>query len=52
MTARRLDGTATSIDERAKNVFPAGIIPTVNMWCAHTPRLMKPIETDAATMNG
>ena len=22
-------------------------MPTVNMWCAHTPRLMKPMPTDA-----
>ena len=45
-------GTATSMVETAKNVFAPGAIPTVNMWCAHTPRLMKPIDTEAATMNG
>ena len=45
-------GTATSIVETAKKVLPAGVRPTTNMWCAHTPRLMKPIDTVAATMNG
>ena len=43
-------GTAMSMVEKTKKVLPAGLMPTVNMWCAHTPRLMKPIETVAATM--
>ena len=40
------------IVEMAKKVLPAGVMPTVNMWCAHTLRLMKPIATVAATMTG
>ena len=36
-------GTPTSMVEIAKKALPAGVMPTVNMWCAHTPRLMKPI---------
>ena len=38
--------------ETAKKVFAAGVMPTTNMWCAQTERLMKPIETVAATMIG
>ena len=45
-------GTAISMVETAKKVFAAGVMPTANMWCAHTPRLMKPIDTVAATMTG
>ena len=37
-------GTAISIVEAAKNVLAEGERPTVNIWCAQTPRLMKPIE--------
>ena len=35
-----------------EGVAPPGVMPTVNMWCAHTPRLMKPIATVAATITG
>ncbi len=35
-----------------EGVRRAGVMPTANMWCAHTPRLMKPIATVAATMTG
>ena len=45
-------GTAMIIVEMAKKVLPTEVIPTVNMWCAQTPRLMKAIDTVAATMTG
>ena len=45
-------GTAMSIVEMTKKVLAVGLIPTANMWCAHTPTLMKPIATVAATMMG
>ena len=45
-------GIATSIVEIAKKVLAIGLIPTVNMWCAHTLKLMKPIITVAATITG
>ena len=45
-------GTEITIVEKTKKVFPAGPIPTVNMWCAHTLRLINPIPTDAATIAG
>ena len=45
-------GTATSRVEAAKKALPAGAMPTVNMWCAHTPRPMKAMATVAATMKG
>ncbi len=38
--------------ERTKKAFPIDVIPMVNMWCAHTPRLTKAIATDAATIAG
>jgi len=38
--------------ETAKNVFDHEVIPTANMWCAQTLRLIKPIATTAATMAG
>ncbi len=45
-------GTEITIVEKTKKVFPAGPIPTVNIWCAHTLRLIKPIPTEAATIAG
>ena len=45
-------GTEITIVENTKKVFPSGPIPTVNIWCAHTLRLIKPIATVAATIAG
>ena len=45
-------GMETSIVDRVKNALPNDVMPMVNMWCAHTPRLMKPMPTEAATMAG
>src|SRR3954462_13207855 len=45
-------GMPTSMLETAKNVFDHAVIPTANMWCAQTPKLMNPIATTAATMAG
>ena len=45
-------GTATRNVEVAKKLFAVGLMPTANMWCAHTLKLMKPIATDAATITG
>src|SRR5207247_9466370 len=45
-------GTEITIVEKTKKVFPAGPMPTVNIWCAHTLKLIKPIATDAATIAG
>jgi hypothetical protein len=44
--------TDTTMVANTKKVFPARPMPTVNMWCAHTLRLTKPIATDAATIAG
>src|ERR1700761_738357 len=45
-------GTPTSMVEAAKKVFDQEVMPTANMWCAQTPRLMNPIATTAPTMAG
>jgi hypothetical protein len=45
-------GTEMTMVARVKNVFGAAPRPTVNMWWAHTLRLMKPMPTDAATIAG
>ena len=45
-------GTAMAIVEMTKKAFAGALMPTVNMWCAHTLMLMKAIETVAATMTG
>ena len=41
-----------AIVEITKKVFAGALIPTVNMWCAHTLMLMNAIEMVAATMTG
>ena len=43
-------GMATSMVATAKKEFAPEVMPTVNMWWAHTPRLMKPMAIVAATM--
>ena len=43
-------GTAIAIVDRTKKVFTFALMPTVNMWCAYTLMLMKPIATVAATI--
>ena len=45
-------GTAIAMVEATKKALPYEVMPTVNMWWAHTLMLMKPIEMDAATMMG
>jgi hypothetical protein len=45
-------GTAIAIVDRTKNVFPAELMPTVNMWWAQTLILIKPMPTVAPTMMG
>jgi hypothetical protein len=38
------------IVEMAKEVLPIEVMPTVNIWSAQTPVLIKAISTGAATM--
>ncbi len=38
--------------ESVKKALPNDVMPMVNMWCAHTLRLMNAMPTDAATMAG
>src|SRR5262245_22632922 len=45
-------GTAMAIVERAKNALALEVNPTVNMWCAQTLMLTKPMARVAATMMG
>ena len=45
-------GTAMAMVDSTKKVLPFEVIPTVNMWCAHTLMLMKPMATVAATITG
>ena len=45
-------GTAMAIVDSTKNVLPAELMPTVNMWWAHTLMEMNPMPTVAATMIG
>src|SRR5215510_14737420 len=45
-------GMPTAKVVMAKKLFAYEFIPTVNMWCAHTVWLTKPIPTDAATIAG
>ncbi len=44
-------GMDTSRVEAAKNRSRALLMPTQNMWCAHTLRLMKAMAMVAAAMN-
>ena len=45
-------GTEITMVAKTKKVLAAAPRPTVNMWCAQTLRLMKPMPTDAATIAG
>ena len=45
-------GTAMAIVVKTKKVLAVELIPTVNMWCAHTLMLMNPMATVAATITG
>src|SRR5215471_21335314 len=45
-------GTPTAIVDKAKKALAFEVMPTVNMWWAHTLMLMNPIPTVAATMMG
>ncbi len=39
-----------AIVDAVKNALAYDVMPTVNMWCAHTLRLRKPMASVAATM--
>ena len=41
-------GDPTSIVATTKNALDQDDMPTVNMWCAHTPRLRKPMADSRA----
>ena len=43
-------GTPIAMVEAVKKALAYDVMPMVNMWCAHTPRLRKPIASVAATM--
>src|SRR6266567_3535647 len=43
-------GMETSMVESVKKALPNEVMPMVNMWWAHTLRLMKAMATEAATM--
>jgi hypothetical protein len=45
-------GMPTAMVVMAKKLFAYEFMPTVNMWCAHTLKLTKPMPTEAATMAG
>ena len=45
-------GTAMIMVESVKKAFATEVMPTVNIWCAHTPSEMNTIPTEAATMAG
>src|SRR6266851_9328539 len=45
-------GTPTAIVVIAKKLLAYEFIPMVNMWCAHTLVLTKPMQTVAPTMTG
>src|ERR1700722_552710 len=45
-------GTPTSIVDSVKKAFETEVMPTVNMWCAHTLRLTNMIATEPATIAG
>ena len=45
-------GTAMAMVDSTKKVFAFALIPTVNMWWAHTLMLMNPMARIAATMIG
>ena len=44
--------SATVLPHLLKNVFDQDVIPTANIWCAQTPRLIKPMATIAPTIAG
>jgi hypothetical protein len=45
-------GTPTSMVDSVKNAFDTDVMPTVNIWCAQTPKLTNIIAMDAATIAG
>ena len=51
-----MDRSATfsfaQVVDNVKKAFETEVIPTVNMWCAHTLRLTNMIATEAATIAG
>ena len=42
-------GTLTAMLAAEKKPVEISGMPTLNMWCAHTPKLMKPVATIATT---
>ena len=45
-------GMPTAIVVMVKKLFEYALIPTVNMWCAQTLKVRKPMQTVAATITG
>ena len=45
-------GMPTIMVERTKKALLTEVMPTVNIWCAHTVMLMNAMATEAATMAG
>src|SRR6266705_4987973 len=45
-------GMPTAIEVIVKKLLAYEFIPTVNIWCAHTLMLTKPINTVAPTITG
>ena len=42
-------GIATSMLAAEKNAVASCGMPTVNMWCTHSPKLMKPVVSTPST---
>ena len=42
-------GTLTAMLAAEKKPIDSAGMPVVNMWCAHTPKLMKPVASSAST---
>ena len=45
-------GTAMNMVATEKATTDMGPMPEANMWCAHTPKPMKPMAIPEPTMNG
>ena len=45
-------GIPTIMLDAAKKVLDQELMPTANIWCAQTPRLIKPMAATAPTMAG
>ena len=43
-------GIATAMLAALKKASASSGMPTVNMWCTHSPKLRKPVPTSASTI--